>query len=761
MSLADYPKIEISLPDRQIVWLKLIAITKAKNALRNISVSEAYENGEAQVQILEGCMYEYRMEDGYSLQEIEGVVSTSKLVASTGRISPNNYVGTLIVGIVNKQSIRVGEFRIEVQSVKTSYRDDYRSMLADITEQCTDLLLQKNSPVIQNLIPDPDKNSKTLYQRFAFVKSILESEEFDLSILRILSSPVTKWAESEQVRNITRVRKIKSKEVKNIVREKNRIKLPDDHFLNKLPKSLPSKISTSYSKETVDTPENRFVGFALESYLSFVSQIKEITHPRERINSEAARLEDKLEQILSHPIFKETSTLESLPLNSPILQRKEGYREILRGWLMFDLAAKLIWQGGDDVYGGGKKNIALLYEYWVFFKLLNVIKEVFFVDSSSIDDLIQKTEDGLCLNLKQGKYTPIRGVYTSKERKLDIELSYNKIFKGDQEYPYGGSWSRQLRPDYTLSIWPHGIDPDEADKEELIVHIHFDAKYKVEDFSKVLGDVVDLDSERDEESKGTYKKADIYKMHTYRDAIRRSAGAYVLYPGPKEYTKKGFHEIVPGLGAFSLRPSNSYDDSEKLKRFLKDVLKHFLNRASQRERLSYSAYKVYNSELHDVPQALPESFRKNRNLIPDETTVLIAYFKNEAHLKWIESKGLYNARAQDKRGSLRLGPDETGARYLLLHSEGSLTAGKIYEIVEKEERGPRLFSKADLKKRKYPSDPSQDFYLVYDIKKVTDTEFIGATWDISKLEKFKSGRGSSLPFAVTLSVLMGVVQKKD
>ena len=177
------------------------------------------------------------MKEGYSLQEIEGVVSSSKLVASTGRISPNNYVGTLLVGIVNKQSNRVGEFRIEVQSVKTSYRDDYRSMLADITEQCTDLLLQKNSPVIQNLIPDPEKNSKTLYQRFAFVKSILESEEFDLSILRILSSPVTKWAESEQVRNITRVRKIKAKEVKNIVREKNRITLPDDRFLNKLTKS--------------------------------------------------------------------------------------------------------------------------------------------------------------------------------------------------------------------------------------------------------------------------------------------------------------------------------------------------------------------------------------------------------------------------------------------------------------------------------------------------------------------------------------------
>ena len=30
-------------------------------------------------------------------------------------------------------------------------------------------------------------------------------------------------------------------------------------------------------------------------------------------------------------------------------------------WLQFDLASKLIWQGGDDVYKAGKKDIALLY----------------------------------------------------------------------------------------------------------------------------------------------------------------------------------------------------------------------------------------------------------------------------------------------------------------------------------------------------------------------------------------------------------------
>ena len=45
-----------------------------------------------------------------------------------------------------------------------------------------------------------------------------------------------------------------------------------------------------------------------------------------------------------------------------------------------------------------------------------------------------------------------------------------------------------------------------------------------------------------------------------KDAIRRTAGAYVLYPGAQNQNWQGFHEIIPGLGAFAIRPS--YDEDE-------------------------------------------------------------------------------------------------------------------------------------------------------------------------------------------------------
>ena len=89
-----------------------------------------------------------------------------------------------------------------------------------------------------------------------------------------------------------------------------------------------------------------------------------------------------------------------------------------------------------------------------------------------------------------------------------------------------------MRPDFTLSFWPDGYDLDEAESQELAVHIHFDAKYRVENIPELFGDEDDnLSEEKAQEKRGNYKRADLLKMHAYRDAIRRSEGAYILYPG--------------------------------------------------------------------------------------------------------------------------------------------------------------------------------------------------------------------------------------
>jgi hypothetical protein len=446
-------------------------------------------------------------------------------------------------------------------------------------------------------------------------------------------------------------------------------------------------------------------------------------------------------------------------LNSPVLQRKEGYRELLRVWLMFDLAAKMVWRGGDDVYSGSKRDVAVLYEYWLFFKLLEIIKEVFKIDSVATEKLIEETSDGLGLKLKHGEFLPVEGVYISDTRKLRIEFSYNKTFSGDKAYPDGGSWTRNLRPDYTLSVWPYGIEQQQAELEELIVHIHFDAKYKVENLQGIFGKDNSLEEEKEEQKKGTYKRADLLKMHTYKDAIRRTAGAYVLYPGTEaQYTRTGFHELIPGLGAFSIRPSRSNNGIEELKKFLNEVVVHFMNRASHREKISLKTYETYKEGLsNELNEALPETYGANRSLIPDETFVLVAYYKKE-NWDWILKTGLFNTRAGSSRGSLKLGPHEAGAKYILLHSSGETQAGKLFKV---RETGPRIFSRKTLERINYPKDAKKQgqYYLVYKIEEIKDEELLNLNWDITKLDGYKKGRGSALPFSATLTELMKTIKK--
>ena len=90
--------------------------------------------------------------------------------------------------------------------------------------------------------------------------------------------------------------------------------------------------------------------------------------------------------------------------------------------------------------------------------------------------------------MKAGKHFAVKGEYLHHNRHLTVQFSYNRTF-GKAEYPKGGSWTKQMRPDYTLSLWPADFGQNEAEQQELIVHIHFDAKYKVQDLQYFIYDI--------------------------------------------------------------------------------------------------------------------------------------------------------------------------------------------------------------------------------------------------------------------------------
>lgn len=721
----------------------------------------ASEHNEARFQLVEGCYYDYEISNpNFIFDDIgENIVQPHNRNKNLGRIAPNIFVGTLSIPIFDSVLNReLGKVEFEVQSIKAGYRDDYRDMLEFITEKSSDLLLHANSPVSQHFEIDYTKDSQTLYQKFVFIKSIIGNDEFAEAIHRIVTSPVTKWTETTEEKDIRNARRFSNTNIKELVKGGKRTKLPDTHYLKSFGLyTLPERITTIRKSDSVDTPENRFIKHALENFLKFCTDIngkaKKFGH--KKMEKESELMIRELESYLHHSFFNDISRPTTLKLNSPVLQRKEGYREVLRVWLMFDLAAKLIWKGGDDIYSGGKKDIATLYEYWLFFKLLDLFQSIFEIEPKEISELIKETPDGLNLQIKQGKFTALNGVYNSGSRKLNIRFNYNRLFCGRKDYPKSGSWTTTLRPDYTLSFWPFGISEEEAEKQELIVHIHFDAKYKIANLNDFLIQSEDheLDEEKVENKKGIYKNADLLKMHAYKDAIRRTGGAYVLYPGDISINRKGFHEIIPGLGAFPVKPSKTDSGIGDLKAFIFEVIEHFINRTSQREKIAFRTYDIYKNppESDDLIKApLPEAYNENRALIPDETFVLVGYYNSEEQYKWIRQTGLYNFRMGSRTGSLVLDKETVSSKYLLLHTKGDSDSGDLWKIVS---RGPRVYSKNDLIKKGYPF-PSQDNYLVIQIERVTDSEFESLSWDFKNLKKYATGRASAFPFTTTLTELM-------
>ena len=755
------------IPLKNGIILKIFAESEVEqNTLICLDNGEALDFGEEPIQLLEGCGYEYCLPVGFEIYADSEIIKPSRVSRNRGRLEPNIYVGRLLITIL-RDSKYFDEVAFEVRSIKVNYRSEYRTMLEDITVYCTELLMIHSSPVTQKFVVDYDIPSRTLYQRFALIKSIVDSDEFRNAIHRIIAMPITRWKHQIEERDIRRAGRIVPTQLRLIASQSNRMKLLDVHPLYPTIESVPTRLTAISKTDTVDTPENRFVKHALQVFQNFCAivqdKVKKMDIEKSLIFSEAEALKNLFGEYLNHSIFREISKPEILPLNSPVLQRKEGYREILRVWLMFDLAAKLCWNAlDDDQYHAGKRDIATLYEYWVFFKLLDIVKDIFSIEPKQIEKLIQPTSDGMGLQLRQGQNIALFGETTLNNRRLRVCFHYNQTFS-KTSYPYKGSWTQQMRPDYTLSLWPAIFKEDEAERQELIVHIHFDAKYKVADL-KYFIDIEEsgLDSssrteqiawqefankEKLEQKKGTYKRADLLKMHAYKDAIRRTAGAYVIYPGPKTYNYKGFHEIIPGLGAFSLSPSNGVAGVEELRKFIVEVVQNLTNRASQREELSYYIYDVNRKKTTNliVHEMLPEKVGSNRVEPIKAITVLIGYYQQEQY-EWITKNRLYNIRVDKESGLEKYGPAETGAKYLLLHGPGKLKTNDLWKITSS---APILMSKEELIRTNYPNAPSKDFYLVYSIEPIEEYEFGRNFWDVRLLRK-TSGYGYSTPFAVSL-----------
>jgi uncharacterized protein len=293
----------------------------------------------------------------------------------------------------------------------------------------------------------------------------------------------------------------------------------------------------------------------------------------------------------------------------------------------------LSWQSSVDTFDAGQRDVATLYEYWAFFQLAQAVATLV-GQTFDLDPLVRMTEDGLNIGLRMGTATVLSGETVRHGRRLALELWFNRTYRrgsGPAE-----SWTRPMRPDYSLHIGP-GLG--ELAAFEPIV-LHFDAKYRVDFASELFGanaEVVDstqVEQAGSQGHRGGALRADLLKMHSYRDAIRRSAGAYVLYPGGDEELSAApfsqYRELLPGLGAFVLRPAEHGMAAglQAIQRFLEEVLSHVATRLSQHERSRHWHWEVYGDPI-------AASSLSGLAALPAETLMLLVRISDEAHWAWL------------------------------------------------------------------------------------------------------------------------------
>jgi len=712
------------LPNQKSSNLKVDLLIVRDNSFESDSVPP--------VQLLESCEYRYEFvkpvgDIGKITTDHADILQPDTADGRSGRVRPGLYTGTLPIRVF-LDGHELGSFSFEVRSRKLGYLDEYRWMVRDLAEQMSEIVMNRFAPAMQRFSTDETKDAQTLYQRFAFLKSLISGEDFQAALSEIIRRPHVSWIDIHEPIHPSKGLKFGSYVSRQLARGG-----PRQKWANGIVSTIPTRIHRHRTEVTVDTTPNRFVKFAINQWRDVVARIWELlaNHKRnpviERGLREVQETLDYLDGILAEGLFRELGVLDSFPADNQVLHKREGYRDIFRAYIQFDVAAKLAWDGGEDVYGAGKKDVATLYEYWVFMKLAQLVSELCDIPFE-FSSLIRVEQDALNVALKVGKTCVLEGVVERQGRRMNVEFWFNRSFgkssKGE------GSWSRQMRPDYSLKISP--AEGEHASFEPI--YVHFDAKYRIDQIEEVFRSDEGEDSLESEVSKSssfaaTAKRDDLLKMHAYRDAIRRSAGAYILYPGTKRVEHREYHELLPGLGAFALRPTEggNAEGKKPLTRFVEDVLEHAASQITQHERGRYWIKEIYDERGYFSGRTQSASFL---SYPPADTRVLLGYVKNDEHWQWIENNKLYNLRGYGHRGTVSLGSKELHSEFIIL-SDQSNSRSRIARVIG----NPELHSKEDMEKSGYPYP--RGIYYCFCLEFITD-EYWSYFCDSEMIEKIRS-----------------------
>jgi predicted component of viral defense system (DUF524 family) len=391
----------------------------------------------------------------------------------------------------------------------------------------------------------------------------------------ILADPHRRWVRDAQSVPIEQARQVDARALFDAVLGQTPLLRLPEGMLATMPVAralhnhLPMRVAETRIHPAVDTPENRFVKAFLGLAEQVIGDMREAVQRRaaslptgasafeQRILGDCEAMLRVLTPAIRHPLWREVGRMVHVPLASTVLQRRRGYRDVLTHFTRLRLATRLPLDSRDARDLLEVKDIALMYELWCYFTVVDRISA----------HLGQPVAASMC----EGNDFEIRVA----EEKAAVawrdgtRLLYNPRFSRSPAASRQ-SYSVPLRPDIALVV-PSG--PNKG------LHL-LDAKFRLDRIAEIMPvgesstdesspseDGVDSSDEANEkrERSGDYKRADLYKMHTYRDAIRDARSVWILYPGTESryFAENGDAPTdsldlqgcsLNGVGAIPLRP---------------------------------------------------------------------------------------------------------------------------------------------------------------------------------------------------------------
>lgn len=512
------------------------------------------------------------------------------LLLVPGRLRTRNHIGILDLSLPMGHPVL-----LEVLSTKIGYREDLRAFLDAISAEIVELLVELDASTFIMLSSNVNVSASPMSE-LLHMRRLMRDDLLPVAVELITQSPHTMILETTQQVPIGRV----SRTVRRLDTHAMDLSRTREGgalaglFRGRTPELIPENTKS----EVLDTPENRYVKAFLEELLDKAEKLKEELDNIQKPHSsdEAARWASVISDWLSRPIWREIGPLTMIPTNSQVLLRREGYRNILEADISLQLGLRLPWKRGESISDGilaDFRPISELYEYWCFLVLRRCLRGICSPEDPPASSLLQRDKGGLSLQLARGRESEERFVFHPQSvSSLNISLFYNRSFESlESDDVWSGSYTSRFLPDFSLHITPE-IEGKFGGQSHWL---HFDAKYRVDPQAWHLlsgGPIAELEEEltvRDpNEDSVPYKKQDLYKMHTYRDALLGTRGSYVLFPGAED-TEEVFIRLpgetypaspllMPSVGAFQLAPNSHSNQIDALAAFLEKVLKQISQR---------------------------------------------------------------------------------------------------------------------------------------------------------------------------------------